>query len=494
MAVIKLSSSGHGRGFVRANLRYISRGDYVLKDETGRAINIKDALLKYEMGREVTDFRMIVTLPVTGTDRAREIVQEVVCGKYRNFVQAEHLDPANPHIHFNLANYKNHPLSQWKSIDREIKPLSFLIDERFLAEGISYNFKKDSGLRAIKTQCEYHREEKGLKNWKDEMRTAIKTALKNCKDFNSFEKALKKSGIEISRETDRTLTFQNAEGKKCRLNRLFSSLKNREDVERRISENKERREIKADKEGAKFISSFLSKNSSSESQNSFQPSTPGLEGQGYEAGDEGIEERMSEDEKAAIRYRNRQRRIAAGQQVQASSIGEAGPSASWASFLDKARIGENKELKLQFKEEKAELKLLSKEEKEIKRIEEQKRLENEIEEDLAERARAEEEIRIKKEEEEEAFKRLDEAYKNLEETKNTVKERAAEQIADDSIKMFEEAGNINKLVKDNAELTNAVQARQKPLSARERMQQAAQRVAARQPVFNNSDPGMRPGR
>lgn len=327
MAVIKISSKGHGKADVQANLRYIARGDYVLRDEMGRAINAKDAIDdRYDFSfskapaastasknakARITDYRVIATLPTTGTDRAREIVQEIFAQRYHSFVQAYHDGPGkNPHIHFNLANYKYHPLAQWRSIERELQPLSAEIDRRFAAEGISYNFKKGAGLTAVKTQCEIHREEKGLKNWKDEMRKAVKVALTDSRDFSGFEAALKKQGINISRKTEKSLTFSDAAGRKVRLGRLFSGLKCRADVEARINNNANNAS-----RVSKPLSSFSQRLPS-------LPSGSGPTGAGneYEAGDEGIDDKMTEDEKRAIRYRNRQRQIAAAQMAQAGAV------------------------------------------------------------------------------------------------------------------------------------------------------------------------------
>lgn len=483
MAVIKLSSRGKSRGHVQANLRYISRGDFQLRDETGREITAADALIKYDFGRGVTDYRVIVTLPLQGTERAREIVEQVMCSRYHNFVQAAHFDDAkNPHIHFNLAAYKNHPLSQWQSIDRELKPLSSAIDKRFLEENISYNFKKSDGLTAVKTQCEIHREEKGLQNWKGDLRTVIKAALIESKDFTAFEKSLEKQGIKIARETDKTLTFQNSDGKKCRLNRLFSSLKNKEDIEKRIVENKDRKDRKADREGAKFISSFLSKQSQPQS----QPSQPSMNGDRYEGGDEGIDERMTEDEKAAIRYRNRQRQVAAAQ------LAAAGPAGLAASGPVSSSVSEARELALQFREEKDELKLRKREEREIERErdeEEQLREDAEIKEEIKREAEIEEEKEMTAREE-----KIEEATEKLGQSKGIVKDRITEQMAQGSDKMYEEAGLINTLIRSDADLTNSVnQPTTGPGPAQQMLQRASRAAARKQDTTPTQTPSWRPG-
>ncbi|WP_428842883.1 hypothetical protein [Staphylococcus aureus] len=71
------------------------------------------------------------------------------------------------------------------------------------------------------TQGEKGRLERGKTSWKDEVREKIEDSLKDTTDFEQFEKKLKKSGVEITRKTKKTITYKHeSEDKKVRGSRL----------------------------------------------------------------------------------------------------------------------------------------------------------------------------------------------------------------------------------------------------------------------------------
>lgn len=237
--IVKAGAKDSDRASVQAGMRYISRADYVLLDEMARPISREDALTRYDFFRQGKDkkiagYRVVVALPKTDTERGREIVQALMAERYHSFVQAVHPDAGNPHIHFHLAAYRYHPLSQFQSYRRELQPLGAEIERRCAAEGIKYAYAP-GGVTAVKTQAEVHMVQRGIAPWKDDMRKAVKVALTGSRDFLSFQSALKSKGINITRETEKSLTFSDAAGRKARLGRLFAGMKSHQDVEARIA-------------------------------------------------------------------------------------------------------------------------------------------------------------------------------------------------------------------------------------------------------------------
>jgi hypothetical protein len=168
-------------------------------------------------------------------DRAQKLVLDELRSRYSSFLVAFHATDdkgkLQPHLHCTIFNdQKNHPLR-----DRnEIFNLRGAIGDKFQAAGIS--FPASTGLKPKRTQAEIHMKEKGQQLWKDDIRHAVSIALK-LNDFNAFAYYLQSRGITIIRQTPNSLTFQDSAGRKARLNRLFTRMKNRQDIEARIARN-----------------------------------------------------------------------------------------------------------------------------------------------------------------------------------------------------------------------------------------------------------------
>jgi hypothetical protein len=187
--------------------------------------------------RNKSSFRVIVSLPSSNTDRAKAEVIKEIRNRYSSFLVAYHdtndKGEKQPHMHFLIFNdCKKHRLK-----DRnEIFHLRNAIGERFRKNNISFPLSHES-LKPKLSQAEIHMRERGQRNWKDDIRIAVESSLSASADFDSFVSHLNQHGISIARETPNSLTFQDSEGNKVRLNRLFSRMKNRQDIEAEIAKN-----------------------------------------------------------------------------------------------------------------------------------------------------------------------------------------------------------------------------------------------------------------
>ena len=238
--VTKLSSFGKGLDSDLANARYIGRFG-TLQDEMGNTLNQhnKAVLQRLDLcpNQNKSSFRVIVSLPATDADKAKDIALDEIRNRYSSFLVAYHekndKGAPQPHLHALIFNdQKNHPLK-----DRnEIFNLRQAIGERFRTNNISFPATKE-GLKPKRTQAEIHMRERGQTPWLDDIRNAVESALSHANDFDSFVSVLSQHGITISRQTAASLTFQDAEGRTARLDRLFSRMKNRKDIEAEIAKN-----------------------------------------------------------------------------------------------------------------------------------------------------------------------------------------------------------------------------------------------------------------
>lgn len=238
----KLSSFGKGRESDQANARYISRFG-TLQDEMGNSITPKqrneavNIRLDLVPNLDKSSFRVIVVLPMERTDDARKITEDVMREKYGAWLAAYHdtndKKERQPHQHFLVFNdCKNHPLKELQ----EIHLLRNELTKRFNDAGLNFSFSNAANnLKPKRTQCEIHMKERGKQVWKDDIRQAVSASLSASTDFDSFVSALSQHGITISRETANSLTFTDSEGRPCRLNKLFSDMKNRADLEHYIN-------------------------------------------------------------------------------------------------------------------------------------------------------------------------------------------------------------------------------------------------------------------
>jgi hypothetical protein len=229
--VIKLSSFGKGHDSDLANARYISRFG-TLQDEMGNHISQKqryEAVGQRLMQVHKSSFRVIVSLPSSNTDRAKDEVIEEIRNRYSSFLTAYHISndkgEKQPHMHFLIFNdQKNHRLK-----DRnEIFSLRNAIGERFRKNNISFPLSHE--IRPKLSQAEIHMKEQGQTLWKDDIRNAVSHAFSRSHDFDSFISHLNQHGISIVRETPNSLTFQDLQGNKARLDKLFPRMKNRQDI------------------------------------------------------------------------------------------------------------------------------------------------------------------------------------------------------------------------------------------------------------------------
>jgi hypothetical protein len=240
--VTKLSSFGKGLDSDLANARYISRFG-TLTDEMGNHIPQKNRAeaveerLKQVQNENKTSFRVIVSLPAENTDKARQIIEDEIRNRYSSFLVAFHAEndkgEKQPHLHCLIFNdQKKHLLK-----DRnEIFSFRDSIGERFKKNNISFPLS-DNNLKPKLKQSEIHMRERGQKLWLDDIRNAVSHALSASADFDSFQSLLAEKGITISRETPNSLTFQDSQNRKARLDRLFTRMKNRADIENQIAKN-----------------------------------------------------------------------------------------------------------------------------------------------------------------------------------------------------------------------------------------------------------------
>jgi hypothetical protein len=186
----------------------------------------------------------------------KSFAEEVVKGYLgdRNYIAVMHGDTEHQHIHIistfldangkalNFAGRRNanaEAVRRQEIVDTACKKFNLSVlprqDNSYNArDGIpGYEYKKERITKAEKSM-----KDRGQDLWLDDMRNAVSDSLSACRDFDSFVSALAKQGITISRETASTLTFQNANGMKARLNRLFSNMKTRQDIERKLAKNK----------------------------------------------------------------------------------------------------------------------------------------------------------------------------------------------------------------------------------------------------------------
>jgi histidinol phosphatase-like PHP family hydrolase len=233
--IVKLSSFGKSREQEYANLRYIAgktRGkDFVLRDETGEAISVAAAMKKFNFEKRITSDRLIISFPSGHkiTDNEEFKIQNIMAGRYTSFVYALHRDRVNQHLHFNVQNVSA------KARDRAFAGFKEVFDLKRELEGGNPPPGNKNKLTPRKTQSEIHISGRGVKTWREDMREKIEEALKGARDYEEFMQRLNNNGIQIVRETEHSLTFSDAEGNKARANKLFSGLKNREDIEKNIN-------------------------------------------------------------------------------------------------------------------------------------------------------------------------------------------------------------------------------------------------------------------
>jgi hypothetical protein len=254
MPVVKLSSFGRGYDSDMSNVRYISRFD-TLMDESGNHIprqereRLEAVQQRLDLcpNQDKTSFRVIVSLPSENTERARQEALEEIRNRYSSFLCAFHATndkgKEQPHLHVLIFNdQKNHPLK-----DRnEIFDLRNAIGERFKAAGISFPSPNAQELKPKFKQSEIHMKERGQKVWLDDIRNAVSFSLSEAISFDSFQSLLKNKGISIIRETKNSITFQNSEGMKARLDRLFTRMKSRADILAEIAKNQKKEDGKMD--------------------------------------------------------------------------------------------------------------------------------------------------------------------------------------------------------------------------------------------------------
>jgi hypothetical protein len=241
--VVKLSSFGKGKDSDIANARYIARFG-TLQDEMGNPISQKqrakavEERLKQVQNQNKSSFRVIVSLPAENTDKAMQEVLDEIRNRYSSFLVAYHetndAGQMQPHLHFLIFNdCKNHKLKDMN----EIFNLRNAIGERFKNSNISFSLSQED-MKPKYKQAEVHMKEKGQQLWKDDIRQAVNFSLVNARDFDSFVSALAKQGVSIARETPNSLTFsiqEQGKEKRVRLDKLFTRMKNRQDIERKLA-------------------------------------------------------------------------------------------------------------------------------------------------------------------------------------------------------------------------------------------------------------------
>lgn len=253
MPLVKISSWGNkGRSQERAHLKYIARHG-TLCDETGASIDIDTVLDsgRYDPRRRTMSVHGIISLPKEGTEAARAIVMAELAERYPHFVAAVHMVNDNgesqPHVHFVAQSYRGWA---WRQSKMEWKSLKGSLDQKFAAAGLG--FKKQPGrIYRSRTQSEIHMKQRfqrtgsTQKIWKDTMAKAVQCGIKEASaiasgDIFAVISVLLKFGISVSRMTEKTITMQDAQGNKCRLNKLYPQLKTQADVERLIRDMRTR--------------------------------------------------------------------------------------------------------------------------------------------------------------------------------------------------------------------------------------------------------------
>jgi hypothetical protein len=231
--LIRITSFGKSKSQDKAHLNYINRFGTAI-DEMGNSItgNEKNILNRHDERQSWSkkiSTRISISLPSdrVQADRAYEVLREMLAEKYDRFVIAYHEDTknGNNHSHVYLQNLDR--LSFSKLRDKDIFNAEF--QTRLEREGITYSYKRHKELQPKMSQAEIHMREKGQELWKDDMRDAVSYALSSS-EFDFFVCALAERGIFLVRETPNSLTFQDLQGNKARLDKLFPRMKNRADI------------------------------------------------------------------------------------------------------------------------------------------------------------------------------------------------------------------------------------------------------------------------
>ena len=239
--LVRITSFGRSKQQDRAHLNYVNRFGTAI-DELGNSITgrEKDILNRHDdrtsWSKKIST-RLSVSLPAdrAEADRAYEVLKEMLIEKHDRFITAFHEDKknGNNHSHVYLQNLDR--LTFAKLSDKDLFNAEF--QKRLEKEGIVYSYKKHNKLQPNMKRAEWHKKQRGEAVELDSFRNAVESSLSVATDFDSFTAALKNHGITIIRETVNSLTLQDAEGRKARLDRLFSGMKNRVDIEAEIAKN-----------------------------------------------------------------------------------------------------------------------------------------------------------------------------------------------------------------------------------------------------------------